>query len=196
MMKNQAELICEIGRRLYEKGLVVSHDGNISSRLADGSIMITPTLINKGRMKTGDIVIVDLKGQWIGGAEKKPSSELKMHLEVYKRRGDIAGIVHAHPIYASIFAVLGRDIDMKYMPEAIKSLGSIPVAKYAEPGTQAVPDSISPFVQKHNGVLLANHGAITWAKDLEWAYNLMEQLEFYCKVSYLAEKMGKPNVID
>lgn len=193
-MKNAAEIICEIGKRLYEKGLVVSHDGNISARLDDGLIIVTPTLTNKGRMKETDMVIVDLAGNVIKGSAK-PSSELKMHLEVYKRRADIRGVVHAHPVYACVFAVLGRAVDMKYMPEAIKTLGSIPVAKYAEPGTQGIPDSIAPFVQDHNGALLANHGAITWAKDLEWAYNLMEQLEFYCQVSYLAEKMGKPNII-
>lgn len=193
-MVEEAKLICEIGRRMYNRGLVASHDGNISLRLSDGNIMITPTLTGKGFMNENDMVIVDIEGKIISGT-KKPSSEMLMHLTVYKKRGDVNGIVHAHPIMASAFAVIGRSVDMKYMPEAIKSLGEIHVAPYAEPGTDEVSKSITPFINGYNGALLANHGAITWAKDLTSAYYLMEQLEFYCNVVTVAEKIGKPNII-
>lgn len=193
-MIEEARLICEIGRRMYNRGLVASHDGNISIRLQGGNIMITPTLTGKGFMSESDMVVVDLEGEIISGT-KKPSSELLMHLTVYKNRDDVNGVVHAHPVMASAFAVIGRSIDMKYMPEAVQSLGEIHVATYAKPGTDQVPKSITPFINDYNGALLANHGAITWSKDLTSAYYLMEQLEFYCNVVVAAEKIGKPNII-
>lgn len=193
-MKEYASLVCEIGRRMYAKGLVSSHDGNISVRLEDGNIMVTPTMVSKGFMKEEDMALVTPEGCIVSGT-KKPSSELLMHLAVYKERRDIKGIVHAHPFMACVFAVLGRAVDMKYMPEAVNTLGVIPLAPYAEPGTEDLAKSVAPFVKKYNGALLANHGAITWANDLTAAYYLMEQLEFYCRVAAEAERMGLPRSI-
>ncbi len=189
-----AKQICEIGKLMYNRELVASHDGNISVKLNDNEIMITPTLTRKGDMQPENMVVIDFNGNVVRGSSK-PSSEYKLHLEVYKNRADVKAVVHAHPITASAFSIVGRDIDMKYMPEAVKTLGVIRVAPYAEPGTEGLPASIKPYIAEHNGVLLSNHGAVTWADSLDWAYNLMEQLEFYCKVVVTAEQIGKPRTL-
>ncbi len=184
------EHICEIGRRMYARQLVASNDGNISVRTADG-VIITPSLTSKGFMKPEDMLLVDMDGRIIKGTGK-PSSELKMHLAVYSKRPDINAVVHAHPVAASAFAINGRAVDQRYMAEAVMTLGPIPVAPYARPSSGEVAESLSPFIEGHNGALLSNHGAVTWGVDLTEAYNFMEQLEFYCKTVILAEMTGTP----
>ena len=186
----QEEHICEIGRRMYARELVAATDGNISVRTDDG-IIITPSLMNKGFMTPCDLLLIDMNGSVIRG-NKKPSSELKMHLAIYKERQDINAVVHAHPVAASAFAINGRAVDQKYMAEAVMTLGIIPVAPYARPSTDEVAKSLIPFIKEHNGALLANHGAVTWGRDLTEAYNFMEQLEFYCKTVILSEMIGTP----
>ena len=186
------EYICEIGKRMYARQLVSDCDGNISVR-NQNEIIITPTMVNKGFMDASQMVYTDLNGNVLKGG--KPSSEIKLHLAIYKKRPDINAVVHAHPVCACTFAINGRAVDQRYMPEAIMSLGIIPVAPYAKPSTEQVAQSVEPFTHKHNGVLLANHGAVTWGKTLTDAYNLMEQLEFYCKTVILAEMTGTPQII-
>lgn len=186
----QEEHICEIGRRMYARELVAATDGNISVR-TDNGIIITPSLMNKGFMTPCDLLLIDMNGSVIKG-NKKPSSELKMHLAIYKERQDINAVVHAHPVAASAFAINGRAINQRYMAEAVMTLGVIPVAPYAQPSTDEVAKSLIPFIKGHNGVLLANHGAVTWGRDLTEAHNFMEQLEFYCKTVILAEMIGTP----
>lgn len=186
----QEEHICEIGRRMYARELVAATDGNISVRTDDG-IIITPSLMNKGFMTPCDLLLIDMNGNVIRG-NKKTSSELKMHLAIYKERQDINAVVHAHPVAASAFAINGRAINQRYMAEAVMTLGVIPVAPYARPSTDEVAKSLTPFIKEHNGALLANHGAVTWGRDLTEAYNFMEQLEFYCKTVLLAEMIGTP----
>ena len=186
--------ICEIGRRMYQRELVASNDGNISIRIDKNKVLITPTLTSKGFMKEKDIILIDLDGNIIEGS-KRPSSEYLLHTTVYKMRDDVNAVVHAHPVTVSAFAIVGRAVDMSYMPEAFMSLGCFPVAKYARPGTEELAKSIEPFVRTCNGCILANHGAVSWAKDVYSAYYLMEQLEFYCKTSIIAERIGTPNII-
>ncbi len=193
MYEKYAEDICEIGRRMYNRELVSSNDGNISIRIDNAKILITPTLTSKGFMKKEDIIVIDYEGRVLKG-DKKPSSEFMLHTQVYKLRKDINAVVHAHPVTASAFAVTGRKVDMRYMPEAIMTLGTFHVAEYAKPGTKELSESIIPFIN-NNGCLLANHGAVCWSKDVYSAYYLLEQLEFYCKTSILAEQIGKPNII-
>lgn len=190
---NLSEDICEIGRRMYNKGLVVSNDGNISIKVDDNKILITPTMTSKGFMKQEDIILIDMNGNVIQGS-KKPSSEYQLHTAVYQQRSDIKAVVHAHPVTVCAFAVTGRDVTMKYMPEASMSLGDFFVAEYTRPGTSALAESIKPFIN-NNGCILGNHGAVTWADDVYKAYYLMEQLEFYCKTSLIAEYMGNPKII-
>lgn len=186
--------ICEIGRRMYQRELVASNDGNISIKIDKNKVLITPTLTSKGFMKEEDIIMIDLDGNILEGS-KKPSSEYMLHTTVYKIRDDIKAVVHAHPVTVSAFAIVGRAVDMGYMPEALMSLGHFPVAKYAKPGTKELAKSIEPFINSYNGCLLANHGAVCWNKDVYSAYHLMEQLEFYCKTSIIAEQIGTPNII-
>lgn len=189
-MKKIKEEICNIGKRLYERGFVASHDGNISVRTEKG-ILVTPTLTSKGFMNVDDIVLIDYCNNILEGS-KKQSSEAKLHIEVYKNRPDIMAIVHSHSPFACAFAINRKPVNQRYMPEAINSLGVIPVAEYAEPSTEKLAKSIEPFVKNHNGVLLANHGSVTWAKTLLDAYNLTEQLEFYCKTVIFADILGNP----
>lgn len=194
MIEKYKQDICEIGRRLYNRELVAANDGNISIKVDENKLLITPTMMSKGYMVEDDIILIDYDGNVLMGS-KKPSSEYLLHTTVYKNRQDINAIVHAHPVTASAFAVCSRPVDMRYMPEAIMSLGVFPVAEYARPGTKELALSIMPYINNHNGCLLSNHGAVCWSKDVYSAYYLMEQLEFYCKTSLIAEQIGNPKII-
>ncbi|MCI9473629.1 MAG: class II aldolase/adducin family protein [Flavonifractor sp.] len=175
-------LLLEAGRRLYERGFVASNDGNMSVLVSAGTLWTTPTGVSKGFMTEDMLVKTDLAGTVLEGT-RKPSSELKMHLRVYQENPDLRAAVHAHPPAATSFAIAGLPLDRPILPEAIVQLGTVPVAPYAEPGTQAVPDSIAPFCRDFGGVLLANHGALTWGYDLTQAYYRMETLEYYAQVT-------------
>lgn len=175
-------LLLEAGRRLYERGFVASNDGNMSVLVSAGTLWTTPTGVSKGFMTEAMLVKTDLAGTVLEGT-RKPSSELKMHLRVYQENPDLRAAVHAHPPAATSFAIAGLPLDRPILPEAIVQLGTVPVAPYAEPGTQAVPDSIAPFCRDFGGVLLANHGALTWGYDLTQAYYRMETLEYYAQVT-------------
>ena len=175
-------LLLEAGRRLYERGFVASNDGNMSVLVSAGTLWTTPTGVSKGFMTEDMLVKTDLAGTVLEGT-RKPSSELKMHLRVYQENPDLRAAVHAHPSAATSFAIAGLPLDRPILPEAIVQLGTVPVAPYAEPGTQAVPDSIAPFCRDFGGVLLANHGALTWGYDLTQAYYRMETLEYYAQVT-------------
>ena len=175
-------LLLEVGRRLYERGFVASNDGNMSVLVSAGTLWTTPTGVSKGFMTEDMLVKTDLAGTVLEGT-RKPSSELKMHLRVYQENPDLRAAVHAHPPAATSFAIAGLPLDRPILPEAIVQLGTVPVAPYAEPGTQAVPDSIAPFCRDYGGVLLANHGALTWGYDLTQAYYRMETLEYYAQVT-------------
>ncbi len=190
---NIKEEICFIGKRMYERGLVASNDGNISVRTENG-ILVTPTLTSKGYMKEEDLVLIDMDCNILAGT-KKPTSEAKLHIEVYKNRPDINAVVHSHSPYACAFAINRKAVNERYMPEAIMTLGVIQVADYAKPSSMELAKSILPFIENHNGVLLANHGPVTWGKSLLEAYNFMEQLEFYCKTVILANILGNPKEI-
>lgn len=171
-------LICEIGRRIYNKNFVAANDGNISVKVGPNTIWTTPTGISKGFMKPEMMVKMDLSGKVLSG-KMKPSSEVKMHLRVYNENPDVNAVVHAHPPVATSFAIAGISLDQPVSPEAVVLLGTVPVAPYATPGTQEVPDSIAPYCKDYNAVLLANHGALTWGRDLIEAYYRMESLEHY-----------------
>lgn len=194
MIEKYKQDICEIGRRMYARELVAANDGNISIKVDENKLLITPTMMSKGYMVEDDIILIDYEGHVLMGS-KKPSSEYLLHTTVYKNRQDINAIVHAHPVTVSAFAICSRPVDMRYMPEAIMSLGVFPVAEYARPGTRQLAQSIMPYINDHNGCILANHGAVSWAKDIYSAYYIMEQLEFYSKTSLIAEHMGNPKII-
>ncbi len=197
-MKNKGSLrekekliseIVEISHLIYQKGFVSATDGKISARLENGNIICTPTSISKGELKKSQIVEVDPEGNLVYGIYK-PSTEIKMHLFIYKQRKDINAIVHAHPPFATAFATAALSLEGFTLPEVIINLGKIPLAKYATPSTDEVPLSIQPFIENCDAFLLQNHGAVTLGTNLKDAYFKMEKLEHYAMVVLLARILG------
>jgi L-fuculose-phosphate aldolase len=186
--------IVEVGRRLWERGYVASNDGNISVRLDDSRLITTPKNVSKGFMTPDMMVITDLDGKKISG-ERDPSSELKMHLEVYRNRPDARAVVHAHPPTATGFAVAGIALDRAVLAEVITTLGSIPIAEYATPSTEELPAAVRKYVKAHDGLLLANHGALALAGDVMSAYYRMETIEHFAKISLVARTLGRENLL-
>ncbi|MFA5911211.1 MAG: class II aldolase/adducin family protein [Vicinamibacterales bacterium] len=186
--------IVEVGRRLWQRGFVASNDGNISVRLDENRLITTPKSVSKGFMTPDMMVITDLNGTRIAG-EREPSSELKMHLEVYRNRPDARAVVHAHPPTATGFAVAGIALDRAVLAEVITTLGSIPIAEYATPSTEELPAAVRKYVKAHDGLLLANHGALALAGDVMSAYYRMETIEHFAKISLVARTLGRENVL-
>ncbi len=189
----RAEIV-EVGRRLWERGYVASNDGNISVRLDEQRLITTPKSVSKGFMTPDMMVITDLDGKKIAG-EREPSSELKMHLEVYRNRPDARAVVHAHPPTATGFAVAGIPLDRAVLAEVITTLGSIPIAEYATPSTEELPAAVRKYVKAHDGLLLANHGALALAGDVMAAYYRMETIEHFAKISLVARTLGREHVL-
>lgn len=193
-MLNEHEIreeICDIGRRMYSRSMVAANDGNISVKLSDNEFLCTPTGVSKGFMSPECICRIDALGNVIeANGSFKPSSEIKMHLRVYRERPDVGSVVHAHPIYATSFAIAGIPLDRPIMSEAVVSLGYVPVARYGRPSTEEVPDAVAEYVQDFDAMLLANHGALTYADSLMNAYMKMESVEFYAQMLYQARMLG------
>ncbi len=184
------QAIVDAGTVLYKQGYVVSNDGNISVRISPDTIVVTPTGVSKGDMNPDMMVVMDLDGNVISKGLRGPSSEVKMHLRVYRENPDITAVVHAHPIYATSFAIAGVPLDKPILSEAMLQVGVVPVAHYAKPGTTDVPDSIAPFVKDYAAVMLSNHGVLTWGSDLEQALARMEVVENYAKVTLVVNQIG------
>ena len=197
-MNKQEELeikkqMCDIGKRIYNRGMVAANDGNISVRISEHEILCTPTGVSKGFMTPDYICKVDEFGNIIeANPGFKPSSEIKMHLSVYRRRPDVKSVVHAHPMYATTFAIVGRPLSSPIMPEAVISLGSVPIAKYGRPSTEEIPEAIDEYLDYYDAVLLENHGALTFSDSLLNAYMKMESLEFYAQILYQSIMLGGP----
>jgi L-fuculose-phosphate aldolase len=198
-MMNEYELkklMVELGKRIWMRGYVASNDGNMTAKLNDNEILTTPTGVSKGYMTTDMIVKCDLKGKVISGSKNyRPSSEVKMHLEVYRERPDVKAVVHAHPQYATSFAVAGIPLNKCVLPEAIIVIGSVPIAPYGLPSTMEIPDAIRPYLQNSDAILLANHGALTFGGDLLNAYHKMETLEHTASIVWKAIQLGNLNVL-
>ena len=186
--------ICEIGKMMYDRGFVAANDGNISVRLGADRIIVTPTMVSKGYMKPSILVTTDLEGRVLSG-RMRPSSELKMHLAVYRERPDVRAVVHAHPANATGFAVAGLALDKPFMPELVVNLGAGPLAPYATPSTEEVPRSIEGLVKGHGALLLSNHGVLAWGRDLAEAYDHLETVELYAKILIAARTVGEPRAI-
>lgn len=198
-MKTELEIkqeMCEIGRRVYNRGMVAANDGNFSVKLNEHEFLCTPTGVSKGFMTPEFICKVNEKGEVLEANEGfRPSSEVKMHMRIYEQRPDVNAVVHAHPMYATTFAIAGRPLMAPIMPEAAIFLGGVPLAKYATPSTMEVPDSIQEYLQDYDAVLLENHGALTFSDTLLNAYYRMESVEFYARLMYQAEMLGGPKII-
>jgi L-fuculose-phosphate aldolase len=188
--------ILEIGKRLWQRTYIASNDGNISVKINDNEILTTPTGVSKGFMTPDMIIKMSMDGKVLSKSSKfRPSSEVKMHLEVYREREDIKSVIHAHPPYCTSFAVAGVPLDQCVLPEAIIVIGAVPIAEYGTPSTKEIPDSIKPYVQSTDAILLANHGALTFGTDLISAYHKMETLEHTAQIVTLAHHLGNVNVI-
>lgn len=184
------ELICEIGRRMYARGFCAANEGNISYRANDQEVLCTPTLHCKGFMTPDDIATVDLEGNQLHG--KRPrSSEVLMHLAILRARPDIRAVVHCHPPHATAFGVAREPIPAGIIPEVEIFLGEVPTAPYALPGTPALGESVLPFLDKANVIVLANHGTVSYDASLERAYWWTEILDNYCRMLIAAKQLGR-----
>ena len=193
MFKSDYEIkkeICEYGKRIYQNGFVAANDGNISVKIDDNTYFATPTGVSKGYMTPDMICKVDGQGNLKEPCKWKPSSEFKMHLKVYQERPDVKAVVHAHPPIATSFAIAGIPLDKLIMPEAVIFLGSVPIAQYGTPSTMEIPESLEPYIQEHDAILLANHGALSFGCDLNTAFFRMESTEFYAKLFLYARLLG------
>ena len=184
----RAEIV-EVGRRLHSRAYVASNDGNISVRLSDDRLLTTPKGVSKGFMTPDMIVATDLQGRKVAG-DRDPSSELLMHLAVYQNRPEVMAVVHAHPPAATGFAVAGIPLDRAVLAEVVTTLGSIPIAEYGTPSTPELADAVRKYIRAHDGLLLANHGALTIADELFAAYYKMETIEHFARISLVARLLG------
>ena len=199
-MVNEYEIkkqICDIGKRIYNRNMVAANDGNISVKLNDNEFLCTPTGVSKGFMTPEYICKVDAKGNVIqANGNFRPSSEIKMHMRVYEKRPDVGSVVHAHPVYATSFAIAGIPLTQPIMPEAVIALGCVPIAPYGTPSTMEIPDAVEPYLEHFDAVLLESHGALTWSTDLLAAYLKMESVEFYAQLLYQSKMLGGPKEFD
>lgn len=186
--------IVEIGRRCYDRGFVAATDGNMSCRVGDNLIAATPAGFCKGMLAVDDIVVLDRAGRRVEG-HREASSEILLHLEIYKERPDVNGIVHAHPPVATGFAVARMPLAECVLPEVITTLGNVPLAPYATPSTTEVPESIKPKLRDHNAFLLANHGTVTLGATLQEAYFTLEKVEQFARVMLVARQLGRVSVL-
>lgn len=183
------EEICEVCHLLYDRGYVVSNDGNVSVRVAPDRVLITPSGVGKGRMTPDMLVLCDLEGNILDG-DRYASSESKMHLMIYREREDVMSVVHAHPPVSTAFAVCRRPLKKRYLAETVVGLGEVPVAEFAMLSTDEVPESVRPFVHDHSAVLLANHGALAWGPTLWSAFDRLEVVEQTAKVFLYVDQIG------
>ena len=185
------ELICEIGRRVYNKGFAAANDGNISIRVGENEVLCSPTMICKGFMTPDDICAVDMEGKQIAGKRKR-TSEVLLHLEIMRNRPDVKAVVHCHPPHATAFAVAREPIPQCILPEIEVFMGEVPIAPYETPGGQKFAETVTPFVKNGvNTIILTNHGTVTFGADLEQAYWKTEILDAYCRILLLAKQLGK-----
>lgn len=182
--------IVRYGKFLHQTGLVAATDGNLSVRLYDGTFLCTPTLMSKGMMTPEDLVVVDAHGHKVAGC-RNVSSEIAMHLFIYRNRPDVGAVVHAHPPTATGFAAAGIPLDSALCSEIVITLGTVPLANYETPGTPELAEALAPLVGEHDAILMANHGVVTYGEDLLSAYMNMETVEHYAKIALVTHMLGR-----
>ena len=182
--------ICEVGHRLYAHGFVAANDGNISVKVNENEFYCTPTGVSKGSLTPDMIIKIDAEGNKLEGT-LNPSSEIKMHLRVFRERPDVNAVVHAHPPVATAFTVAGIPLDRYILPEAVLTIGDVPTCAYATPSTMEIPDSLMPYIQEHDAFMLKNHGALTVGNTLTRAFFTMEEVEFNAKIMKYAMELGR-----
>ena len=184
------EEIVHYGRALHEHCFVAAMDGNLSVRLKADRILVTPTGVSKGAMRPGDMVVVDLEGKRISG-RRNVTSEIGMHLLIYRMRPDVAAIVHAHPPTATGFAAAGIALTEPLVCEVVMGLGCIPLARYGTPGTSELAQSLEPYVADYDAILMSNHGVVTYGDTLEHAYMKMETVEHFAQIALVTHLLGR-----
>jgi L-fuculose-phosphate aldolase len=182
--------IVSLGRMLHERGYVAAMDGNLSVRLGKGRILSTPTAISKGMMRPSDMVIVDSDGHRVAG-RRDVSSEIAMHLLIYRLRPDVQAVVHAHPPTATGFAAAGMALNKPLVCEVVIGLGSIPLAKYGTPGTPELSKSLEPLIPEYDAILMSNHGVVAYGADLQQAYMKMETVEHFAQIALVTHLLGR-----
>ena len=188
--QEEREAVCRVGKLLYDRGYVAANDGNISVKVAENRLLITPSGVSKGRMTPEMLLVTDMDGTVIEG-DRHPSSEGKMHLEVYRGRPDVNAVVHAHPPVSTAFAVCRRGLEAPYLSELVVGLGQVPCTpSFAMLSTGEVPESVRPYLAEHNALLLANHGALAWGGDLWEAFDRLETVEHTAKIVLNAQLLG------
>jgi L-fuculose-phosphate aldolase len=183
------DLICDIGKRVWQRGMASANSGNISARLGADEVLITPTLVSKGFMRPEQLLVMNTAGEVLRG-EGFPSTETPMHLRLYRERGDIGGVVHAHPPLATSFAIAGKALDLHLIPEAVIFLGEVPLVPFHPPGSPELGEAIVPYLDDHDAVLMENHGVLCWGSDVEQAYHRLETVEFCAQVTMNAQLLG------
>ena len=188
--QEEREAVCRVGRLLYDRGYVAANDGNISVKVAENRLLITPSGVSKGRMTPEMLLVTDMDGTVIEG-DRHPTSEGKMHLEVYRGRPDANAVVHAHPPVSTAFAVCRRGLETPYLSELVAGLGQVPcTTSFAMLSTEEVPESVRPYLADYNALLLANHGALAWGGDLWEAFDRLETVEHTAKIVLNAQLLG------
>jgi L-fuculose-phosphate aldolase len=178
-------------RQLAAAGLLAGRDGNVSVRLGPDRVLVTPSGLIKALLMPGDMVEVDLSGRKRRG-RRNPTSELDLHLRILTHRPDVGAVVHAHPPAATGFAVAGEEIPANLLPELIFLVGRVPIVPYGTPGTPELGDRVEPYLAEHDGLLLANHGAVTMGRTLDQAWIRMETLEHAARIIMAARAIGEP----
>lgn len=179
-------------RSLWEAGLIAGIDGNVSVRLGPDHLLVTPRGVLKSELSDDDLIEVDLTGRRLQGF-REATTELDLHLRIYRRREECGAIVHAHPPTATGFAVVGQGLPGDVLPEIALLMGEVPCVPYATTGTPALADAAEPYLDRHVALLLANHGALTWGRDLIQARMRMESLEHGARILLAARALGRVN---
>ena len=186
--------IIHVCHRLYQRSMVSSNDGNVSVRVGENRLIVTPTGRSKGFLTEADLVETDMSGKPLKKGPKA-SSEIKIHIRAYEKRPDVRAAVHAHPVTATGYAVAGIPLTECILPEIVLTLGQVPIVPYGTPSTDELPDALNPYLSGHDGFLLANHGALTIGSDVIEAYHKIESLEHAAKIVLVARMMGEPNLL-
>ncbi len=190
--------MCEIGQRIWQKGFCAGNEGNHSVRISDDRVLCTPTGISKGFLTPEDICVVDMDGKQVepNAKGRRRTSEILVHLAIYKKRPDVKAVIHSHPPHATAFAICNLPLPEGIHPEAEVFLGRVPMAKFAMPSKQDLPDSITPLIKEDtNTVLMGNHGSVSFGKDLIDTYYKLEILDAYCRILLLARPLGRVNTL-
>lgn len=188
------ETVVEIGKLVYQKSWVAANDGNITVRLDEERLLATPTGVSKGMMRPEDLIVCDVEGNQLAGS-RPCTTEIAMHLAIYRLRPDIRSVLHAHPPVATGFAAAGRALNQALLPEVVIGLGCVPVAEYGLPGTPALVDGMLPYIPKYDAMLMGNHGCVSYGEDPFKAFFKMETVEHFARITLVAELLGGPKVL-